>query len=122
MEVARRLQQEEELRDQRRLVLEAEIYAAGEEMHKPTVQEEAIQPIVAELTFPEPLSHLVPISCPFLTFWRRLWHGHEQNPLDREVAQLNLSDSYESDREQLQRDEALARFLQEEEEVRMVQL
>ncbi|XP_048470789.1 coiled-coil domain-containing protein 50-like isoform X2 [Rhincodon typus] len=53
---------------------------------------------------------------------RRLWHGHEQNPLDREVAQLNLSDSYESDREQLQRDEALARFLQEEEEVRMVQL
>ncbi|XP_059511637.1 coiled-coil domain-containing protein 50-like isoform X2 [Stegostoma tigrinum] len=53
---------------------------------------------------------------------RRLWHGHEQNPLDREVAQLNLSDSYKSDQEQLQRDEALARLLQEEEEVRMVQL
>ncbi|XP_043531893.1 coiled-coil domain-containing protein 50-like [Chiloscyllium plagiosum] len=53
---------------------------------------------------------------------RRLWHGHEQNPLESEVAQLNLGDSYESDQEQLQRDEALARLLQEEEEVRMVQM
>uniref|UniRef100_UPI00398EBA56 coiled-coil domain-containing protein 50-like n=1 Tax=Pristiophorus japonicus TaxID=55135 RepID=UPI00398EBA56 len=52
----------------------------------------------------------------------RLWRGHERNPLDREVAELNIKDSYESDREQLQRDEALARLLQEEEEVRMVQL
>ncbi|XP_067873316.1 coiled-coil domain-containing protein 187 isoform X2 [Heterodontus francisci] len=53
---------------------------------------------------------------------KRLWRGHGQNPLEREVAQLNIKDSYESDREQLQRDEALARLLQEEEEVRMVQL
>ncbi|XP_078094655.1 uncharacterized protein LOC144509745 isoform X3 [Mustelus asterias] len=53
---------------------------------------------------------------------KKLWHGHEQNPLDREVAQLNIRDSYETDQEQLQRDEALARLLQEEEEVRMVQL
>ncbi|XP_041062377.1 coiled-coil domain-containing protein 50-like isoform X1 [Carcharodon carcharias] len=52
----------------------------------------------------------------------RVWSKHERNPLDREVAQLNIRDSYENDQEQLQRDEALARLLQEEEEVRMVQL
>ncbi|XP_072334216.1 uncharacterized protein [Scyliorhinus torazame] len=89
-EVARRLQEEEELRNQRRLLFEAELYGAGEEMHRPR--------------------------------GTRTWHGHGQNPLDREVAQLNIRDSCESDGEQLQRDEALARLLQEEEELRLVQL
>ncbi|XP_067826297.1 coiled-coil domain-containing protein 187 isoform X1 [Heptranchias perlo] len=53
---------------------------------------------------------------------KRSWRGYELNPLDRGVAELNIKDSYESDQEQLQRDEALARWLQAEEEARMVQL
>ncbi|XP_069771668.1 uncharacterized protein [Narcine bancroftii] len=89
-EVARRLQEEEEeLRNPRKLTLEAEVYGAGQE----ALQREA-----------------------------KLWCGQEGTSLDRKVAELNIRDSSSGDEEQLQRDEALAQLLQEEEELRMVQL
>ncbi|XP_072888128.1 coiled-coil domain-containing protein 187 [Hemitrygon akajei] len=89
-EVARRLQEEEELRNQRRLALEAEVYGTRQEAYRQR--------------------------------GKKPWRGQEGHSLDRKVAELNIGVEYGADEEQLQRDEALARLLQEEEEVRMMQL
>lgn len=53
---------------------------------------------------------------------KRQWRGQEVDSLDRKVAELSIGDTCSTNEEQLERDEALARLLQEEEEVRMVQL